>query len=82
MRLYRVHVVRRDGRHVIMGPAPMTHAEACTLRSKLCDRSRPFGRLVEVDDPPCAHVFKGPYCRACLAEVEAREERRDRARAS
>lgn len=75
-RLYRVHHVRKDGRHSVMGPVPMTHKEALTLRSKLTDPAS--GLLVEATPHPCvdhdpANARRngmGPYCLECIEEIE------------
>lgn len=76
-RLYRVHLVHKDGRHTVMGQHLMTHQEAVTLKSKLCDRTRPDCLLVEGQPHPCvghdpANARKGdmgPYCLECLEEI-------------
>lgn len=77
MRLYRVHLVLDDGRHVVMGPHLMTHPEACTLRSKLLPQTRPRCVLMEGEphlcvghDPANARgKGDGRYCLECLEEV-------------
>lgn len=77
MRRYRVHCVRKDGSHVIMGPHLMTHQEACTLKSKLLPQTKSHCILVEGEPHPCIDHDpenargrgEGRYCLECLEEI-------------